>query len=751
MKLGLVPEGDRLLDSPDVLIVVEPDVGSVARTKGSLYLLVTGRVPGSRVADAARQVAETIRTEYYYDESAGIRVCIRKAVQLANKKLGHQRDRLGVGPGSPGPIGVALAVVRGSELYVATAGPAEAYLVRQARLLTLPDPNRDRGLPADELEPEIWRGEIVVGDSLVLVSANVVARLGPDELKDAMVTLHPQSAVEHLHHRFVASDGTGSDGAIAIEAAEVPATAKQRALVPVRPPEPHAGTPNRSPIPLADDVSGGVAAVQAGAGRAGQAARGAAGRALGRLQDRMPRRAPRRGRVNPVSSRRAAQRRVAVALLAFLAVASGLGLGVYFLGRPGAAQVIDSVTAAQRAFQAAEADVAAVFAPGIDLVRDDRAKATKLLADAYQKLADARAAGVPESNVAPLRTQVIAGLDRIYHVVNVSAKLLFSFDRAVPNVEVVALVQGPDGVPYVLDRTTETVYRVDLKARKATQVLRAGQLVGTLKVAAPKMLAMGGPDLLVLDAKNVLWRWRPADSHGAGTLTRVRVTGASSWGPDILAIGTFVRNADKGLYNLYVLDPSERQVLRYAPAADGTGYPAAPTGFLATAQAVDDVDAMFIDGDVFLAEGGIIGRYVGGQTGSWRAVDPGDTILRPAPRYVDVSSADPRNEGVLYAFDEANSRLIALDKPTGAFREQYRIITDPGWRQLRAMYVVAGTDGDPATLIWTDGRRLYSSVLQPAATSAGPSASATPGASGAAATAAGSAAAATPSGPPASP
>ena len=35
--------------------------------------------------------------------------------------------------------------------------------------------------------------------------------------------------------------------------------------MPVRPAEPLAGTPDRSPIPLADNVNGGVAAVQAAA------------------------------------------------------------------------------------------------------------------------------------------------------------------------------------------------------------------------------------------------------------------------------------------------------------------------------------------------------------------------------------------------------------------------------------------------------------------------------------------------------
>src|SRR5262249_4855837 len=179
--------------------------------------------------------------------------------------LNHQRERLGLhGTGDNGPVGIGIAVVRNNELYVATIGPAEAYLIRQARLSTLPDPNRERGLPTGDLEPDVWRGEINVGDSLVLVSPNVMSKLGPDELKDAMVTLHPQPAMEHLHHRFSAADGTGSDAMIAFEATEVASTHRARTLVAVKATEPLAGAPDKSPIPLADTAAGGAAAVSAG-------------------------------------------------------------------------------------------------------------------------------------------------------------------------------------------------------------------------------------------------------------------------------------------------------------------------------------------------------------------------------------------------------------------------------------------------------------------------------------------------------
>ena len=204
MKLGYAADAARLPGSPDAILSEEPTIGSVVRSKGSLYLIVTARTSGPRVGEATRMVAEAIRDAYYYDESAGIVVCLEKAIRAANKKILHQRDRLGGDKSDEanGPLGVGLAVVRGNELYVVTVGPAEAFLVRQARLSTLPDPNRARGLPSNDLEPSVWRGEINVGDSLVIASENLVARLGPDDLKDALLTLHPQSAMEQLQARF---------------------------------------------------------------------------------------------------------------------------------------------------------------------------------------------------------------------------------------------------------------------------------------------------------------------------------------------------------------------------------------------------------------------------------------------------------------------------------------------------------------------------------------------------------------------
>ena len=716
LKLGLVAEHDRLDDSPDTLVVVEPSVGSVARSKGHLYLLVTSRVSSRHALEATRLTAETIRNEYYYDESAGIRVCLQKAIATANKRLVHQAERLGLrSPDDNGPIGVGVAVVRGNEMYVATVGPAEAYLIRQARLSTLPDPHRERGLPTASMEPDVWRGEISMGDSLVLISPNLVARLGVDELKDAMLTLHPQSAMEHLHARFVAAEGSGSDGAIAFEATEVAQTSKARTLVPVRPAEPLAGAPDRSPIPLADNVQAGAAAVTAAAGSARVAAGGAFDQVVARFQDLLPRRKPAYRRVTPLSSRRETQRRAAFAALALVTVVGGLGLAVYtFGGTGGSRQAISSVNAGEDAIEKAQENLAEVAGPGIDLTETEPERALELLTEAYEELDTAKTAKVSAKVVDPLRAEVVALLDRLYKVVPVASTSLFQFlpDEGGTPYDLGAMVLGPDDMPYVIDRATQTVFRVDLKRQRATAVVREGRKSSGTTVGKPKFLAVGGRDLLILDDKNVLWRWRPSNDAGKGTLTDVNVNGANQWGDDITAIGTFLRDPERGLYNLYVVDPSEEQIRSYPPASDGSGFPAKASGWLATARAVDQMTSLYIDGNMFVTEGGVLERFTRGNADGWEWQPPEDELLRDPPRVTLVTGAGDPSEGMAYAYDAANGRVLAFTKGGGELVAQYRPAGGgPEWDDIRGLYVLPGVEDAPSTLVWMGRNTVHQAPL----------------------------------------
>jgi hypothetical protein len=298
-------------------------------------------------------------------------------------------------------------------------------------------------------------------------------------------------------------------------------------------------------------------------------------------------------------------------------------------------------------------------------------------------------AGIPASTLDPVRLRATAGLDRLYGVAEIATQTAFSFASQKPAFDLGGLVQGPDGAPYVLDRTTKAVYRISLQARKAVPIMKAGQVVASagIKVGVPRYLTVGGPDLLMLDDKNILWRWRPADDTGKGTLRRLPVQESATWGNDIMAIGTFVANFNAALYNLYVMDPSEQQILRYTMLADGSSYPAAATGYLTTPQDVTKVTSMYIDGEVYLADGGLVERFVGGRSGDWAPAPPGDNALRPIRRYTLVDSPDPRREGTLYVFDAANARVLAFDKLTGAYLAQYRPAGgSPAWADLRGFY-----------------------------------------------------------------
>jgi hypothetical protein len=727
MKLGVVPDAEHAPDSPDTAVHVEPRVGAQTRTKGHLFLLVTSKVPGPKAREATRLIADAVRSEYYYDESAGIRVCLVKAIQVANKRLSHARERGALGNG-PGPIGVALAVVRDNELYVCTVGPAEAYLSRGARLSTLPDPHRDRGLPSPEIEPDVWRGEINVGDQLMLVSPNIVQALGADALKDALVTLHPQSAVEHLTTRFRAGGGTGSDGALVIEAAEIAVSRAGVVPVPVRPAEPLAGAPDRSPIPLADTVAGGFAAAQESARWARGKAGGALYRALLRIQDALPSRRVRNRRVTPLSARREMQRRAAMALLSLVIVVGGLGAAVFVLGGKGPpGSAIATLATAQGLLSDAQRGYDRVIAPGIDLVSSDRRLAEELLTKAFNDVTAAQRSGIPQSTAGPLRTKIVAALDRLYRMNDVESTVLFTFPEG-RDTDLRAIVLGPDGAPFVLDEGTRTVYRINLANDKANVIFREGNKAAGSTQWAPRLLTVGGRDLLMADTRNVLWRWRPANSRGEGSIIRVRVAGASEWGDDVLAMGTFIRDPEANLYNLYIVDPSAQQVLRYSPAADGSGFPAQPTRWLSAPRDVTGISSMYIDGDIWLADSGGVQRVADGNAEGWDADLPEDDVLRSVPRYQFIGSGAARREGTIYAFDAANQRLVALSKVNGAFLGQYRLGGGADdWSDLRGFYVEESVEGKPDAVVWISADAVHRTVLESATSSPDES----PGASGA--------------------
>jgi hypothetical protein len=727
MNVGLVAEDRRLHDSADTTVVIEPVIGSTARTKGSLYLLVTG-MSGRRLREATRIVADRIKDDYYYDLSAGISVCLRKAVNAANKMLLHSLEKPLGDTGDGPPIGLALAVVRGNELYVATLGPAEAYLIRQARLLTLPDASPESGMPAEVLDgPEVWHGEVVMGDCLVLVSPNVTRRIGLGPLQDAVGQLHPQAAVDQIQRQFSsgALGSTGGDGILVIEATEIAATHRAQPLRPVWPGDSLAGAPERSPIPLADTVSDGMAAVQGGARQVQAAADGWLRRGVYSLFDRMPERPVSRGRVTPMTVRRERQQRAAYAVIGLLSIIAIVGTGMWFFAGPNQQQQIDQVQTAQQAFEAARADVDAVYGNGKDLMTSDQNAAYSYLTDAYKKLQIAQGpAGYSPSDptIRSLLAQTIKGLNEYYDVTIVQPQVVASF--ATDNLS--GLVLGPDGAAYVLDSSVNTVYWVNLQTGTKLPVVWVGQEPTSPPgiVGNPRLMTTGGPDVLILDDINSVWDWRPAaGGQGRGIVKKVYIPDNANWGQGARAIGTFIVNDKQGTYNFYVALPSQNNIWKYTPAADGSGYMSASrTPYLVVPANLSNVDDMYIDGKLYLLQAGQITRYDSGQAAHGWAPDlPADTaskdkILRThLPVYTRICSDNSAQDlGTLYAYDGYNRRVVAITKSTGAVVGDYMVPSDTPWfSNLTGLFVTTLPDNASPTLFWIEAGNLMSASLGP--------------------------------------
>ena len=160
-RIGLPSTDERPAGAFDVVRFHEPSVGALARTKGSLFLLaqLTGGNP--TLARATREALDALEHDYYYDLSAGVLVSLSKALRGTNRRLYHQRRRLGI----PRRCGVSIVavVVRGREAHVAKLGPASTVIVRDGRMYEVPPPPAVR-----EEDPRILRRRVAgtLGEAL---------------------------------------------------------------------------------------------------------------------------------------------------------------------------------------------------------------------------------------------------------------------------------------------------------------------------------------------------------------------------------------------------------------------------------------------------------------------------------------------------------------------------------------------------------------------------------------------------------
>jgi hypothetical protein len=137
---------------------------------------------------------------------------------------------------------------------------------------------------------------------------------------------------------------------------------------------------------------------------------------------------------------------------------------------------------------------------------------------------------------------------------------------------------------------------------------------------------------------------------------------------------------------------------------------------------------MYIDGDIFIVEGGILERFSSGKSDGWEPKDLPDTLLRDTSTAVLVSGQGERRKGTVFTYGRDNARLIEYDKAGGDYVGQYRLVDDDeGWQDLRGFYVLPGIEEGPPTVFWISSSALHQALLEPVSDDGAASPSTSPG------------------------
>lgn len=689
-RIGLPTPEERPAGAIDLVRFREPEIGAETRTKGSLFLLAQLTGSGEALSRAGREALETIEREYYYDLSVGALGALAKALAGANRRLYHNRGRLGI-PRRSGISVIALAI-RGREAHVAKLGPAAAVIVREGRMYELPPPPavheedprvRRRRVAATlgealEIQPYTWHGELTPGDRLALVSRNLAQVVGVDELKHALAGLRPAAAVEHLLQVFQIRDGRGSDGILALEVMELAATATTHQLEPVRLAEPLAGLPDQSPVPLADAIGRGLHR----AGDAIDAAQGALGRGLliglNAVLAFVPRRRPEYPRqiIRTAAVEEGRRRRLGVLGMAAVAALLAVGTTVAQLPTVSPTEAIPRARVASQSIAEAQELVERVDeeVEGRSLLERDPELATTFLNDAHAALAQAAAVGVSTTALEPMQLRVDGGLDVIYAVARLGrASTVVDLAERFVDVDPIDMVISTDGALWIADSGRGRVIHVDPTTGDATVVYRAGQALGGGVAGAPWMIATAATDVVLLDRQRQAWRFDLGEREPRG----LTIPGLAEVSPQSSQLAALQHRPPLEIFNLYLLDVGAAGVTKWTPGdVVPVIYPSAPEPFLVEEPDVPVASArdLFVDANLWLLHMATVTRVNFGAPlpqADYSLDPPPDGEVRPDLDYQLLDGATIGERELFYVYDAANARILGYQRADGSFFRQW--------------------------------------------------------------------------------
>ncbi len=626
------------------MVVSEPTLGATLRTKGRFYFLCEV-VPQSKVgSDIAREVADLTRQLYEYDLSAGIEVAIRKALRDANRraalKLRDQRGRV--------TLHVACAVLVNNELYAAHIGQAQIFLVRRARLF-LPgdDPNeladfvhrttsrRAASLGSDpDLLPSVWKQAIEPGDTIILAGGDAVAALGADALLNAAVTLHPRAAAEHLHEKFLAQGGTGSDSVVLIEVSPATTTAPRIVSAP---------EPNRPPeeVLVAETIRSGVDSIWRRRPRISRAvgamtapAAGAVAKGVAVGLELMPHRSPTLGGPMQTARDRGRRHQRLISLLAVALLGVSLLVGAVVVRDFQSNNVVASYNLAVLSAQS-DLDSAQAFLDRKPSPDEDRARQRLVTARAHIAEAATALSANPQQ-IAALSARADALADRVNNV-------LIDLGPQAPGAKAVSFTQTQFGL-YIADSGSGRLWRV-FEQPLGTTIAGAVLQKGKAGVGTPLLVTAVDNALFSLDDQSKIWK---AEGN---TVVEATPPGSDKW-KGVVGLVSFIGN-------LYVVDTGAGQIWRHE--GDKEKFLEADP-VLAQAFAPNAITSAAVDGSIWVTTtAGDVGLFkrVGLATTAMKAAFTIKWIGEPV-RATAIQAIDSQRN--IYILDAPGRRVVQLTR-----------------------------------------------------------------------------------------
>lgn len=664
--------------------------------KESLYIIleVTGDPVGRD--QIYREMIRIIGEEFFQFQGS-VTAKLHQAIGAANSYL--LQENLKSLPHEQRAGGVTCAVLREGNVYIAQAGPTAAYVSYQGKLSSFPE-TPPTELTAEEATPlgfkrgmpmRLYRSKVGIGDVILLTSGSLAQQVSQEQLAQAVVGKDVEPALANLEG--LAGEGDTSAMLIRVapveerprvrpEAIRPPARPKVEPEAVRQPARPRLEAPIKERLPRPDwsGLEDRMSSLLANALKA-------TGDFLKRL---LPEEVPTPSKRVPKPrqpSRKAEKGRnlwmgIAIAIPVIVVI---LVVAVYWRqGVARQARFEELVSQAQQQMEVGE--------------QVDEATVRNYLLKAIAFLAQAEELRPGDSQVSDLRDQTSYMLKKIDKVTELEwIKPLWEYGE--PDSDPGRVIVAKEIDVYVLDKRLDRVYKhlldetmhglqelevepVLLRKGDQRDPIVVGELVDMAWAKAEGGRLRGS--LLVLESVGSLLEYDPVRQNGIRVLPL---------GRDDRWIQPQIVGSYKG--NLYLLDSSLNQILRYEP-----DYGDSPEDYFPAPGEVDlaGVVDMAIAGPTYLlyADGRIL-KFDNGQPAPFEITGLYEPLQNPTALFTSEESQ------CLYVADAGNKRIVQLTKE-GSFLRQFRAIEgNEAFDELKGLFAIEEFN----LLYFVSGNKLY--------------------------------------------